>query len=366
MIDLERHIEILLLSNDCVIVPNLGGFVAHHVEAKYDSDDGLFLPPLRTIGFNPKLSINDSLLAQSYVDAYDISYPEAVTRLEDDVNQLKTQIENDGHYEINGIGVLSINQDGNYEFEPFEAGILTPTLYGLNSVEINMLKTQSTPSKATGTVQASEKHEVAMVVTEPGQEREEDHTEAEPRTISIRVSTLRNIAAVAAVLLALFLLATPLEFGSKCTFSLSDFNKSIFKKMMPKEIVKNAPDASKQLLTKDTDITKADIKDTITLKLDNQQTELPNEQKEDTQTGESLPKKYYSLVLASCIPHKNAVKYAEELKTNGFDSARVIDRKNGAKVIYGTFDSEAAAYQELSKLHQHAAFKEAWVYFVKY
>ena len=131
MIDLERHIEILLLSNDCVIVPNLGGFVAHHVEAKYDSDDGLFLPPLRTIGFNPKLSINDSLLAQSYVDAYDISYPEAVTRLEDDVNQLKTQIENDGHYEINGIGVLSINQDGNYEFEPFEAGILTPTLYGL-------------------------------------------------------------------------------------------------------------------------------------------------------------------------------------------------------------------------------------------
>ena len=36
VIELERHIEILLLSNDCVIVPDLGGFMAHHREAGYD------------------------------------------------------------------------------------------------------------------------------------------------------------------------------------------------------------------------------------------------------------------------------------------------------------------------------------------
>ena len=30
VIELERHIEILLLDNDCVIVPGLGGFMAHH------------------------------------------------------------------------------------------------------------------------------------------------------------------------------------------------------------------------------------------------------------------------------------------------------------------------------------------------
>ena len=40
MIELERHIEILLLSNDCVIVPNFGGFMAHHVDARYDDEDG--------------------------------------------------------------------------------------------------------------------------------------------------------------------------------------------------------------------------------------------------------------------------------------------------------------------------------------
>ena len=52
MIELDRHIEILLLSNDCVIVPGLGGFMTHHVDARYDADDQMFLPPLRTLGFS--------------------------------------------------------------------------------------------------------------------------------------------------------------------------------------------------------------------------------------------------------------------------------------------------------------------------
>ena len=35
MIELARHIEILLLENDCVIVPELGGFIAHYQPAYY-------------------------------------------------------------------------------------------------------------------------------------------------------------------------------------------------------------------------------------------------------------------------------------------------------------------------------------------
>ena len=56
-----------------MIVPDFGGFIAHHVEARYDADEKLWLPPFRTLGFNQQLRLNDSLLAQSYVDAYDIT-----------------------------------------------------------------------------------------------------------------------------------------------------------------------------------------------------------------------------------------------------------------------------------------------------
>ena len=103
VIRIERHIEILLLSNDCVIVPGLGGFMTHYVEAHYDENEAVFLPPQRTLGFNPQLKLNDSLLVQSYIEAYDISYPEALNRIEDEVYELCQHIQNEGYYELNNI-----------------------------------------------------------------------------------------------------------------------------------------------------------------------------------------------------------------------------------------------------------------------
>ena len=116
VIELERHIEILLLDNDCVIVPDLGGFMSHYIEARYDDRENLYLPPLRTLGFNPKLTMNDSLLAQSYVEAYDISFPEAISRIEKEVSELHQHLENEGYYELYDIGTLRLNGEGNYEF----------------------------------------------------------------------------------------------------------------------------------------------------------------------------------------------------------------------------------------------------------
>ena len=59
MIELAQHIEALLLENDCVIVPNFGGFVAHYAPATYVKEENLFLPPTRIIGFNSQLKLND-------------------------------------------------------------------------------------------------------------------------------------------------------------------------------------------------------------------------------------------------------------------------------------------------------------------
>ena len=63
--------------------------MAHYVDARKDEADGSFLPPIRSIGFNPKVTVNDSILAQSYVDSYDISYPEACKRVDEDVEKLE-------------------------------------------------------------------------------------------------------------------------------------------------------------------------------------------------------------------------------------------------------------------------------------
>ena len=121
------------------MVPGLGGFMTHHVCSTYSENDHQMFPPLRTLGFNPKLKANDNLLAQSYVEAFDISYPEAMQRIEDEVGELRERLNNDGKYVLNDIGTLTVNDEGNIEFTPIKAGLLTPELYALDSVSVKML-----------------------------------------------------------------------------------------------------------------------------------------------------------------------------------------------------------------------------------
>ena len=82
----------------------------------------MFIPPLRTLGFNPKLRVNDSLLVQSYSDAYDISFPDALTRIEAEVEELRQHVENNGVYELNNIGTLYLNAEANRRFNPVGMG----------------------------------------------------------------------------------------------------------------------------------------------------------------------------------------------------------------------------------------------------
>ena len=134
MIELSRHIESLMLKHDCVIVPNLGGFVTQYVPARRVDDEQLFLPPCRSVGFNPQLNLNDGLLVQSYMQAYDTNYPEALKLIDDAVVQLKQQLQEEGEYELSGIGKLTLGAGGKYNFTPNEAGVLSPELYGLDAV----------------------------------------------------------------------------------------------------------------------------------------------------------------------------------------------------------------------------------------
>ena len=147
--------------------------MAHHVDARYDGRDSMFLPPLRTIGFNPQLQMNDSLLALSYVEAYDISYPEALNRIADEVTEMRQTLENSGKFELNDIGTIILNEDGNYTFEPCEAGILTPELYGLGG--LNMLPLAQISAEE---VQKTE-DSAASIIEMPAKTVENNRTESE-------------------------------------------------------------------------------------------------------------------------------------------------------------------------------------------
>ena len=353
VIELERHIEILLLSNDCVIVPDFGGFMAHHVDAHYDEQEGVFLPPQRTLGFNPQLKINDSLLAQSYVEAYDISYPEAILRIEDEVNELKMHLQTKGIYELNSIGTLEFNENGNYVFTPCEAGILTPNLYGLCSFEMTPLKMAATP--VTVAVEDETEEVAAQIIRmnhlETDSEAVEVKDEDNEDVVRIKFSWIRNTVAVAAILLAIFFAAMPTGKTEMMTRTISNINNSLLFGMM-----------SKDTNTSKIEISKADIQKT-TNKVDtiSQLEKIKTEQKVKADSV----KRGYCIVLASQVSKRNAEMFIERLKGKGLDSAEICTTNKTQvirRVICGNFQTQEEAYKALRKIHKDEELKDAWVY----
>ena len=358
MIELERHIEVLLLNNDCVIIPNFGGFMVHHVEARYDEKDHIFLPPYRTLGFNPQLKMNDSLLAQSYIEAYDISYPEAIKRIVSEVDELNQILDNEGEYELNDIGTLHRNEMGSFDFVPCDAGILTPYLYGLSSFELESLS--SIKAKRNKEVIEAEKEitniptgiqalEKANIFANQSSlsNKTEDEQEDQEKSIRISISMLRNAAAVAILFVVLMLIPTPLS-NKKDKLIQSELNTSLLYKIIPNDVIteKAGVNPLEKIASKPQPESTKEVKAKEVVE------EVNTPKKQET---------FYTIVLASRITKKNAEAYTKRLKTKGLENAEMIAKGGHVKVICGRYESEKEAYKAMNKLNNNPDFADCWV-----
>ena len=338
MNELVKHIEILLLSKDCVIVPNFGGFVAHHITAHYEEGDCLYYPPLRTVGFNPQLKLNDSLLAQSYVDAYELSYPDALNRIEKEVNEMRQKLENDGFLEMEGLGSFTINKDGMPEFEPCLAGLLTPNLYGLSTYEITSLQQNI--------ANVEDKQPIETLVP----------TEQSTKSRFINMNWVRNAAVACAVVFAFFMIPQLKMNQNDATGSI---NTSLLSRVMPKDVVNGTPDLSSANLSQSVSECSMGLIDMPSF--------VKNTGKPDLLfVSEDSSKPYYSIILASHVTINNAVEFVNQLHSLGYQDAKILT-KGATKVLYGQFDTKEEAYNVLIPLKDSDSnFADAWVMKVEF
>jgi cell division septation protein DedD len=350
VIELERHIEILLLSNDCVILPDFGGFVAHHVEAYYSEVDGMFIPPTRTVGFNQQLKLNDSLLAQSYIEAYDISYREAMLRIEDEINQLKAQLVNDGHYTINNIGTLSVNEEGNYDFKPYEAGILTPSLYGLSSftffpINLSIRKDNVEQKRYANTVAVPDESQEPL--------DEKDNKEDNGKFIKIPLSILRNIAAACIAVIVFFLLPKPLA-NDKQMVNEGGIETNLLYTIMPKDVTTHKPNF-KAVKKTEVNVKKQHI----------QKAETNAKQPDKEKSEEIIDKDFFTIVLASKVSRHNAQDFVSRLHKDGYKEAEIRLKPHNNKVIYGHYSTMREANKIKNKLNDNVEFADSWITEIK-
>ncbi len=391
MISLSRHIELLLLEHNCVIVPGLGGFIANTASAVYnDGPDGdrLFIPPYRTIGFNPKLQVNDGLLVQSYMQAYDASYPAAYLQMEKEVEQLNMQLNLFGEYNLQGIGTLHKSLGQNIILNSPEAGILTPSLYGTYSFGIKSL---AEVVKERDIQNAANQANIMPIQTETDLRLDKkDKPENDPPVVPIKRKDKKKgggkreiwaelgiAASVAAIIFLVWLIPNTITMnGNKETVIAGAPypNVEITNRNTKADSNKPATNAgtkttgSKTAETKTTGSKTAESKTTGSKTAEKAETKTEIKAEDKTKASSEVKPvqkpevvKNYTLVLASYVTEANSNILIERLASLGFGEAKFIKKGKTTRVIYSAYETEQDAYDALRSLReQNEAFKDAW------
>ena len=372
MIELAKHIEVLLLENDCVIVPGLGGFIAHYRSCVYNEDTGEFCPPARTIGFNPQLVMNDGLLVQSYMQAYNTDFPDATRKIEKLVQKQKEDIYRYGHIYLNNVGTLYYNMNGVYEFEPEANGFFTPSLYGLQGFTFPKLSPENVP-------QEKPLVEYAM-----------------PRTIktSTRRSSFhyrrwsKNIVAIAAAILLFFLFSIPVEntylddaeYASLGSTGLFDAIKN---HSMASSIITVSPSVQQQEKKQKT-VKKQSVKNNINtlkpvaVKIEKvaaapsakpaahvvKDVKQPVEKK--TPAANKVPQKATTkagiyIIVASLATNSDAMQVVKQMQQKGYKEAQILESDGRFRVAINRYTNQTDAYKQIKELKKNADFASAWV-----
>lgn len=355
MIELAQHIEALLLENDCVIIPEFGGFVAHYAPATRIKDENIFLPPTRAIGFNPQLKLNDGVLVQSYMSTYNTSFADASRIVEKEVNEFVEILHEEGKAHLENIGEIHYNIYGNYEFVPYDYKITTPTLYGLDSFEMHELS-------------ALQQKEKVLVP---------DYPEKEKKTLEISINRvyLRNAAAMIAAIVLFFAFSTPVE--------NTDVQKNNYAQLLPSELFEQIEKQSvavtpvyiKNDVAQQTNKSTTSTKTSSTQKLtaDKSRTSKPiavKEVKVVKQEVVSAPvsakpqvsvDQPYHIIVAGGISFKDAEAMANQLNSKGFAEAKALNTDGKVRVSIRSFENREEATKQLLELRKNENYKNAWL-----
>ena len=144
--EINQYIKELLLLNDCVIIPEFGGFVANYKPAAIEKNQ--FFPPTKEIAFNNKLISNDGLLISYISDSEGINYFSAKQKLENFVEETLLNLERNRNVYFEGVGYLHYDSRENLLFEPQLKQNLLVESYGLQNFSFEKLYQRQMPKPA--------------------------------------------------------------------------------------------------------------------------------------------------------------------------------------------------------------------------
>ncbi len=130
--DLSVYLSELLKTNDCVIIPDLGGFIANYQTSGYDVQSDQFSPPSKEIIFSGKLKKNDGLVVNYIVEKEGVGYLEARKIVSEFVSECQSRLENGERVEFDQIGSIYFDKNENILFDAIPKVNLRADAFGLD------------------------------------------------------------------------------------------------------------------------------------------------------------------------------------------------------------------------------------------
>lgn len=295
MISMIEHIEYLMLSNDCVVVPGFGAFIAQYTSSNNCAQNSTFTSPKRSISFNASIDHNDGLLANSIAKKALIPYAEALKQIEKSTTICRQALSDGSEVPFGRLGFFISNAEGHIEFIPFHHELANDDFFGLQSF--------SFPTLAERNAQVATEETVSETYSEPeiniGRRNWFSH-----KAVQIAASIVMLVCLT-------FALSTPI-IVDKPTHQLATLN--VPTPTMPKHKVVKTEEISLQ-----------------------KQVEAASEKKEANSNGR------YAIIICSLKKQSQVAQYFQENKD--INPANVI-KKNGYYMIYF---NRGDNYQELVK-----------------
>lgn len=350
MENLIKHTARLVALHNCVIIPGVGAFLAHDVSAYYDADNAAFMPPMRTLAFNPQVIVDDALLVSEYIDALQLTYNDASRMMRNDILSLRRELSTKGTARFGELGTFNINIAGKISFTPSKNGIDSPDHFGFEPLSIKQLK------------------------------------DIEKKDIVIKRSTFSRIATTAVAVILMFLFVSPVGdsvyepsmqaafvtsgntpkshattniqteeniLESRCEiepFEYHSTEESIStKEIASPGIIKEKADETSETVSATNVITDADTKDVAT---DISATVTSAVEPVEESTS-------YSIIVASTPNEQKAQLAIEELSAKSEAAYSVVQGSGRYRIAYSTHNSNQEALGALSLVKE--IFPDAWI-----
>ena len=334
MIELSTHIEYLLLSRDEVSVPQLGTFIVKEMRSRRVDEEGIFLPPYRTLSFRWDEQEEGEDFIASFSKMHNLSRQDSRMMCMEYVDELMQALDEESSVSFGTMGYLVRDTEtGEVCFMPLQSGIASPAYYGLDAVPFAKLSHEVRQHR--DRKRAARKTRLTSI-----------HADQDTITISINRRAFNYVTAVAASIVLFFTLTSP--FGKSITSGISQKAEFFFApKMLPEAKLMQPAEEQKEVHK--------------TIEAQPVAEAMPEDQMgSQPELKEEAPKDDFVIVLASAISKKSAINYAGKLQEQGY-KAMACEFGGMVRVIIPGFASQEDAYDEIRRMKADSKdFSNAW------